>query len=98
MVSFRYGYHGDTMACMAVCDPDESMHALFRDYLPKQFLAELPVDEASAAAFDALLRREKDGIAAVLIEPLVQGAGGMKMHDAGTLARVAELAQNMRFC
>ena len=90
MVSFRYGYHGDTMACMSVCDPDESMHALFKDYLPKQFLAELPVDAASEAALDALLARERENIAAVLIEPLVQGAGGMKFHCAETLRRIAE--------
>lgn len=93
MVSFRYGYHGDTMACMAVCDPDESMHALFKDYLPKQILAELPVDEASAAEFDALLALEKHNVAAVLIEPLVQGAGGMKMHDPATLRKVAEICR-----
>jgi adenosylmethionine-8-amino-7-oxononanoate aminotransferase len=91
MVSFRYGYHGDTMACMAVCDPDESMHALFKDYLPKQVLADIPVDEATTQAFDALLAREGEKIAAVLIEPLVQGAGGMKMHDAATLRRVADI-------
>jgi adenosylmethionine-8-amino-7-oxononanoate aminotransferase len=93
MVSFRHGYHGDTMACMAVCDPDESMHALFKDYLPRQVLAELPVDETSAAAFDELLAREKENVAAVLIEPLVQGAGGMKMHDAATLRRVAAICR-----
>ncbi|WP_374545940.1 adenosylmethionine--8-amino-7-oxononanoate transaminase [Rhodoblastus sp.] len=90
MVSFRYGYHGDTMACMSVCDPDESMHALFKDYLPKQILAELPTDPASEQAFDALLAREKHQIAAVLIEPLVQGAGGMKFHAPEVLRRVAE--------
>jgi len=90
MVSFRNGYHGDTMACMSVCDPDESMHALFKDYLPRQILAELPVDAASEAAFDVLLAREKDHVAAVLLEPLVQGAGGMKFHSAETLRRVAE--------
>ena len=90
MVSFRNGYHGDTMACMSVCDPDESMHALFKDYLPRQILAELPVDAASEEAFDALLAREKAHIAAVLIEPLVQGAGGMKFHAAETLRRVAD--------
>jgi len=89
MVSFRYGYHGDTMACMSVCDPDESMHSLFRDYLPRQVLAELP-DAESEAAFDALLEREKHNIAAVLIEPLVQGAGGMKVHAPETLRRVAD--------
>jgi len=90
MVSFRYGYHGDTMACMSVCDPDESMHALFKDYLPKQILAELPVDEASENVFDDLLTCNKGQIAAVLIEPLVQGAGGMKFHSAKTLRRVSE--------
>jgi adenosylmethionine-8-amino-7-oxononanoate aminotransferase len=90
MVSFRNGYHGDTMACMSVCDPDESMHSLFKDYLPKQILAELPVDAASEQAFDALLAREKHSIAAVLIEPLAQGAGGMKFHAPETLRRVAD--------
>ncbi|WP_296713446.1 adenosylmethionine--8-amino-7-oxononanoate transaminase [Rhodoblastus sp.] len=90
MVSFRNGYHGDTMACMSVCDPDESMHALFKDYLPKQLLAELPVDATSEQAFDALLTREKHNIAAVLIEPLAQGAGGMKFHAPETLRRVAD--------
>ncbi len=90
MVAFRHGYHGDTMACMAVCDPDESMHSLFRDYLPKQFLAELPVDDASEQVFDDLLAREKQNIAAVLIEPLVQGAGGMKFFSPETLGRVSK--------
>ncbi len=90
MVSFRYAYHGDTMACMSVCDPDESMHSLFKNYLPKQFLAELPVDAASEEAFDTLLAREKQNIAAVLIEPLVQGAGGMKFHAPETLRRIAD--------
>ena len=42
IVAFRHGYHGDTTACMTVCDPVESMHALFRDYLPQQFIANLP--------------------------------------------------------
>jgi adenosylmethionine-8-amino-7-oxononanoate aminotransferase len=93
MVSFRYGYHGDTMACMSVCDPDESMHSLFKDYLPKQFLAELPADAASEQSLDDLLARNKDEIAAVLIEPLAQGAGGMKFHPPETLRRVAEACQ-----
>ena len=87
MVSFRNGYHGDTMACMSVCDPDESMHALFKDYLPRQILAELPVDEASEEAFDALLAREKEHVAAVLIEPLVQGAAGQALAEAQNIGR-----------
>lgn len=91
MVSFRYGYHGDTMACMAVCDPDESMHSLFKDYLPKQFLAELPTDADAEQAFERLLGEHREKIAAVLIEPLVQGAGGMKMHAPGVLKKIAEI-------
>ena len=84
--SFRGGYHGDTLATMAVCDPDEGMHALFKGVMPEQIVAELPVDEASHAAFDALLAREGDRVAAILVEPLVQGAGGMLFHDARVLA------------
>ncbi len=89
-LSFRDGYHGDTMACMSVCDPVESMHALFRDYLPKQILAELPSDTRLEEKLNSLLEHNKSQIAAVLIEPLVQGAGGMKMHDAATLRRIAD--------
>lgn len=89
-VSFRYGYHGDTMACMAVCDPEEGMHAHFKGYLPEQFIAGLPRDEESGAALDDLLSQQKC-VAAVIIEPLVQGAGGMKFHDAAALKRVAEI-------
>jgi adenosylmethionine-8-amino-7-oxononanoate aminotransferase len=89
-VSFRYGYHGDTAACMAICDPEEGMHKHFENYLPKEFTADLPVDEASAARLDDLLQRQRSVIAAVIIEPLVQGVGGMRFHDAATLRRVAE--------
>jgi adenosylmethionine-8-amino-7-oxononanoate aminotransferase len=93
MVSFRHGYHGDTMACMSVCDPDESMHALFKHYLPRQILAELPMDQGLDENLNVLLEHEKGRIAAVLIEPLVQGAGGMKFHSAEVLRRVADACQ-----
>ena len=93
MVSFRHGYHGDTMACMSVCDPDESMHALFKHYLPQQILAELPTDQGLDENLNVLLEHEKGRIAAVLIEPLVQGAGGMKFHSAEVLRRVADACQ-----
>ena len=89
-IHFRHGYHGDTMACMAICDPDEGMHAHFSDWLPHNIIADLPQNDAETAAFDDLLRREKNHVAAVIIEPLVQGAGGMKFHDAATLKRVAD--------
>jgi len=90
-ISFRHGYHGDTMACMSLCDPEEGMHAHFKGWLPEQFLAEIPDDSAKAAALDDLMQREKNRIAAVIIEPLVQGAGGMKFHDPSVLKRIAEL-------
>ena len=86
ILSFRGGYHGDTLATMAVCDPDEGMHALFKGVMPEQIVAELPVDEASHVAFDALLAREGDRVAAILVEPLVQGAGGMLFHEASVMA------------
>ena len=90
-VHFRHGYHGDTTACMAICDPDEGMHSHFANYLPKNFLADLPRDKETQTALNDLLRRERDRIAAVIIEPIVQGAGGMKFHDAATLRSVRDL-------
>ncbi|MBB5519639.1 adenosylmethionine--8-amino-7-oxononanoate transaminase [Amphiplicatus metriothermophilus] len=87
---FRGGYHGDTFATMSVCDPEEGMHALFADALPVQHVADLPTDEAAAARLETLLAAHDD-IAAVIVEPLVQGAGGMRMHDAATLRRLRAL-------
>ena len=87
-LSFLGGYHGDTFAAMSVCDPEEGMHRLFRGVVPEQHVVALPRDESSAAAFDALLADHADEIATVLVEPLVQGAGGMVFHDAATLKRI----------
>src|SRR6185312_16790561 len=80
-VAFRGGYHGDTAAAMAVSDPATGMHGRGRDLLPDQLITDLPRDEASAARLDVLLAREASNIAAIIIEPLVQGAGGMIFHD-----------------
>ena len=91
-LSFRGGYHGDTLGAMSVCDPEQGMHALLAGYVPEQILADLPRDPAALAALDALLGRERGSIAAVIVEPLVQGAGGMKFHSVDTLATVAALA------
>ncbi len=88
LLAFAGGYHGDTFLTASVCDPEEGMHALFRGVLPEQVIAPLPVDDGSTAAFEALLARHAPELAAVLVEPLVQGAGGMRMHDAATLARI----------
>jgi len=76
-VAFRGGYHGDTMATMAVCDPEEGMHRLFAGLLPEHVLVDLPRDEESTDAFERVLERHADELAGILVEPLVQGAGGM---------------------
>ena len=89
IIHFRHSYHGDTFATMAICDPEEGMHTRFAAAMPKEIMAELPTTETSHAAFDQCLALHAHEVAAVIIEPLVQGAGGMKMHDAPTLTRVA---------
>ena len=85
-LAFTGGYHGDTTGAMAVSDPQGSMHAAFRGLLPEQITVELPVDEASSAAFESTLERHADELAAIIVEPLVQGAGGMRFHDARVLS------------
>ena len=68
ILAFRGGYHGDTLATMAVCDP-EGMHAHFAGVLPCQIIAGLPRDEAGLAGFEALMEREGHRVAAILVEP-----------------------------
>jgi adenosylmethionine-8-amino-7-oxononanoate aminotransferase len=91
-VAFKGGYHGDTFATMAVCDPEEGMHALFTGALPEHFVLDLPRDEESATALDAFLARHAEQIAGILVEPIVQGAGGMLFHDGECLQRLRGLA------
>jgi adenosylmethionine-8-amino-7-oxononanoate aminotransferase len=88
-LSFRDGYHGDTLAAMSVTDPDDGMHALFKGYLPEQVISPLPRDSTSEAEFTRLLDAHKHEVAAVIVEPLVQCAGGMKMHDPDTLTAIS---------
>jgi adenosylmethionine-8-amino-7-oxononanoate aminotransferase len=90
VVYFRHAYHGDTFVTMALCDPEEGMHALFAGTMPNQIMAELPRDDVLRRAFDLLLETHGERLAAVIVEPLVQGAGGMKVHDAATLAFIAD--------
>jgi adenosylmethionine-8-amino-7-oxononanoate aminotransferase len=92
IVAFRGAYHGDTTGAMAVCDPDDGMHAAFSGLLPQQIIAALPVDPASTDAFERLLEQRADEIAAIIVEPLVQGAGGMRFHDAHVLRRLRAAA------
>jgi len=92
VLAFKGGYHGDTFATMAVCDPDEGMHSLFAGVLPKHPVIALPRCEDSVAAFDRFLARHAGTLAAILVEPLVQGAGGMLFHDAAVLRRLRAAA------
>lgn len=92
LVAFRGGYHGDTLATMAVCDPEEGMHSLFAGILPRHFITDLPRDEQTTAALEHLLATEGRRVAAILVEPLVQGAGGMLFHDPDTLRRLRAIA------
>jgi adenosylmethionine-8-amino-7-oxononanoate aminotransferase len=92
-VSFRNGYHGDTFATMSICDPEEGMHKLFRGVVPEQFVVDLPDSKENRDALDRLLSQNSKEIAAVIIEPLVQGAGGMKFHDATVIAELKKLCE-----
>jgi adenosylmethionine---8-amino-7-oxononanoate aminotransferase len=92
IVSFAGGYHGDTTGAMAVSDPEGSMHAAFRGLLPQQLTLDLPVDETSEKAFATLLAERAHEIAAIIVEPLVQGAGGMRFHEPHVLRRLREAA------
>ena len=93
VLAFRGGYHGDTLGAMSVCDPQDGMHRRFGAYLPVQVFCDLPCSSAQAAALDAAMARHRRELAAVIVEPLVQGAGGMRMHPPEVLATVARLAR-----
>ena len=90
-VAFKGSYHGDTTGAMAVSDPAASMHSVFAGLLPKHIIVDLPEDATKAAALDRLLAERAENIAGIIVEPLVQGAGGMKFHDAIALKRMRAL-------
>jgi adenosylmethionine-8-amino-7-oxononanoate aminotransferase len=93
-LAFRGGYHGDTLATMTVCDPDEGMHSLFDGVMPRQVIGDLPRDEASEAALVALVEAHAHELAAIIVEPLVQGAGGMVFHGPDTLRALRRVADD----
>jgi adenosylmethionine---8-amino-7-oxononanoate aminotransferase len=93
-VHFAGGYHGDTTGAMAVCDPEEGMHELFRGLLPQHDIFELPDSDEKAVAMENFLERYAEGIAGIIVEPLVQGAGGMRFHDAKVLQGLRRLADD----
>lgn len=99
LLTVRGGYHGDTLGAMSVCDPVTGMHGLFAGVLPAQLFAPVP-EPAYGEAFDAglhlaelrrLAHEHRDEVAAVILEPVVQGAGGMRFYAPEYLAAVRSL-------
>ena len=100
-LTVRNGYHGDTFGAMSVCDPVTGMHSLFQDSLTQQYFVDAPrcqfgqvCTDDDIAEFEQTLRSEKEYIAAVIMEPIVQGAGGMRFYSAEYLKRVRELCDH----
>jgi len=97
-LALRGGYHGDTFGAMSVCDPVTGMHHLFSEVLPQHHFAprptcrfDAPWDAGDISGFEAVLSRHAGDIAAVILEPIVQGAGGMWFYHADYLAAVRAL-------
>ena len=92
-VCFEHAYHGDTFAAMSVCDPEEGMHHLFGGVLPEQLVLPVPHDRGLAGDFERRVAAHARELTAVIVEPLVQAAGGMKFHSPDTLATIATVAR-----
>ncbi len=97
LLTWRGGYHGDTWQPMSVCDPDGGMHDLWSGVLPRQVFADeppagfdAPLDEAYADHLRELIGRHAEELAAVIVEPVVQGAGGMRFHSPAYLKVLRE--------
>jgi len=97
-ISLRSGYHGDTLGAMSVSDPETGMHTIFNDALPKNIFAKQPrsrfgqpCNENDIASLDQMLEKHSGDTAAVIMEPIVQGAGGMWFYSADYLKKTREL-------
>ncbi|MDE9482306.1 adenosylmethionine--8-amino-7-oxononanoate transaminase [Xenorhabdus bovienii] len=97
-LTLRHGYHGDTFGAMSVCDPDSSMHNLYKGYLPNHLFADAPQSRFEGewqpediTSFRQLLLQHHNEIAAVVLEPIVQGAGGMRIYHPEYLRQVRKL-------
>jgi adenosylmethionine-8-amino-7-oxononanoate aminotransferase len=101
LMTVRGGYHGDTFGAMAVCDPEGGMHSMFTGVLPQHVFAERPpagfersLEPAYAAATADLVARHAHELAAVIVEPVVQGAGGMHFYSPAVVRHLRELCDH----
>jgi adenosylmethionine---8-amino-7-oxononanoate aminotransferase len=92
LLAFRGGWHGRTAATLALSDPALARAVPQRAFAARQLFARLPTDEKSTAAFESLLAKHAGRLAAIVVEPLVQAAGGMIFHDAEVLRRIRAAA------
>ncbi|EGQ7793570.1 adenosylmethionine--8-amino-7-oxononanoate transaminase [Vibrio parahaemolyticus] len=97
-LTLRHGYHGDTFAAMSVTDPDNSMHSLYKGFLPEHIFAESPTcgywgewKPEDLADFEHKIDSHHQELAAVILEPIVQGAGGMRIYHPEFLKGVRRL-------
>ena len=102
-LTIKSGYHGDTFHAMSVCDPVTGMHQIYQGILPDNFFADMPCcrftdawDESDVLSFKLLLAENHHSICAVILEPIVQGAGGMRFYHPQYLRRIRELCDEYR--
>jgi len=98
LLTVRGGYHGDTFGAMSVCDPVNGMHSMFAEMMPEHLFAPVPspkfgedFTDRDIAALRSLLAEHTDVVAAIILEPIVQGAGGMRFYSAEYLRAVRQL-------
>lgn len=102
-LTIRYGYHGDTFGAMSVTDPVNGMHGLFSDVLAKNYFVDAPTckfgescKDEEVALLENKLKQHQNNIAAIILEPIAQNAGGMRFYSAGYLKRVRELCDQYK--
>lgn len=102
LLALRSGYHGDTLGAMALCDPVTGMHHIFKDILPQHFFTSAPQCPFDAEWHDKyfsdaehMLRQHRTSLAAVILEPIVQGAGGMRFYHPEYLIKMRQLCNEL---